>query len=149
MSHRLLVGYASVSLAVFAALWLLLGEPSHSSGVLGRNPYGRVDLCRATIAAVMGSPIDIIRPDSGDGSVVHTVYGRGDGTVWRNKCKFTGNSIVWAARDGRWRDRRDWDEAIAYEVDAATRWLTLTLSYPDGSAGKKTFSPYEINKPPS
>jgi hypothetical protein len=146
MTVRSLAVPASFGVGVFVALWLLLGDPSHSTS---SNPYSRVDLCRAAISAVMGRPIDIIRPDSADGSVVRTVYIRGeDGTAWRDKCKFDGERIVWAAIDGRWRDRRGWDETITFEVDAETQWLTLTLRYPDGSAGKSQFSPYEIRKPP-
>ncbi|WP_133244872.1 hypothetical protein [Caulobacter radicis] len=84
------------------------------------NASGGADparVCRAAIAALMGRDPAIIKVVRSAGGVVDTRYVRPtDGTVWKNRCRISGNRVEWAAYQGgalgRWRS----EDVITYSV---------------------------------
>lgn len=95
------------------------------------------ELCRATISALFSKPVKIISVYRNSGNEVRVKYTRKmDKTVWKNKCKIEGDTIVWGAVDpdrvgnesaGRWRIRyAEGDEKISY--NATSEKLRLIVS---------------------
>ncbi|WP_409433648.1 hypothetical protein ACJ3XI_03825 [Litorimonas sp. RW-G-Af-16] len=102
-------------------------------------------LCRATVAATMGRDIAIIGVDKFEDNITYVSYKRpSDKTVWKTRCKTSGNKIIWSTVDqegpgtgfGRWRDH-SMDSKIVYSIDSDT--VTITEKFPDGSGSPKVF----------
>lgn len=95
--------------------------------------YAEKDICRAAISLVMGRSLDTVSIDSSSGSQFNLSYTRPeDGSNWSYKCKVEGNSILWGADDGRWRDA-DEDSKLSFTIQEV---LTVVEGFSDGS--KKT-----------
>jgi len=79
------------------------------------------DICKASIATIMGRDLSIMKTDSIQGDVVYLSYIRSnDGTRWSYKCKLDGNKIIWGNADGRWRT----EELITFTVSGDTVTIT-------------------------
>lgn len=90
---------------------------------------GVADICRASIAGVMGRPVNIIKTDSVHGDIAYVGYVRpSDGTVWKQRCRVGNGTVVWADSIGRWRDNGKWDEIITYAVTNGD--LAIAVGYP-------------------
>lgn len=77
-----------------------VADPTISASAMGR-------VCRATIAALIVRSPSIIKVTKIDGSIVHTRYTRGDGTVWKNQCWDRAETVIHSLRPpGRFRGRR-------------------------------------------
>lgn len=101
-------------------------------------------VCRAAIAAQFNRPLNIIRADpryedGPTGPIVTMRYIRpDDNTMWVNRAFLRGNQVVWATETGRWRvDARD--EVITYEINRASKQLTIRITYGPGSVSENTF----------
>lgn len=94
-------------------------------------------VCRATMSAIFGHDISIIKTTGIKDGIASSSYVRpSDGTVWSNRCKIEGNRIIWASDTGRWRTH-PMDEVITYSK--AGRTLTITQKFDDGSSIVKEF----------
>lgn len=110
----------------------------HWTSVAQAPPFTPQQICRATVAAVMGRPPSIVQVDRTIGEVVYVTYLRpDDGTRWNNRCKFEGSKVVWATDVGRWRTHPD-EAEITFSANAST--LTITEAYRDGSMSRKRFT---------
>jgi transposase len=99
-------------------------------------------ICRATIAAVMGRSPSIIKLESISGDQINVAYTRSDdGSRWRNRCRIQGQTIVWATAEGRWRNSPE-DEVITYSTSTST--LTIIQKYPDGSKTAKNYTAAQL-----
>lgn len=96
-------------------------------------------VCRATIAAVMGHDPTIVKISRTEDGVVYLVYVRPtDGTRWESRCRVSGNRVTWASLTGRWReDPRD--ERITFEVRSSGS-LVIRQAFPDGSSSEKNYA---------
>lgn len=135
--------------AMFAALTLAITAPL---GCSSENSPRVVDgamainICRATIAALMAQPMQIVRLDGSDGQVVYVSYRRpDDGSIWKDKCKFDGSRVIWAATDGRWRDIPGADEYITFELRLDAKILRIHQRFADASIIEKDFSFDELD----
>ena len=105
-------------------------------------PDDRMLICRATIATVMGRPINIISATQRGNEIVRTHYRRPvDGSTWLNACRLDGDRVVWAwvrgdRSIGRWRDDRR-DSVITYRL--SPRQVTIEESFGDGSSITERF----------
>lgn len=90
------------------------------------------DICKASIATIMGRDVSIINIDVIKDDSVYLSYVRSnDGTQWSYKCKVDGNKVIWGNADGRWRT----DELVTYTV--SSNIVTIT----DGTTSTtKSFS---------
>ena len=87
-----------------------------------------------------GPVIEIIQVDGEALGVTNVSYYRpDDGTLWQQKCKFQGNQIIWAARDGRWRDNYEWDEYLTFSIDTVSQTVSITQTFPDGSGSTESY----------
>lgn len=111
--------------------------------------YSPQKLCKAGIASEFSKPIKIIKILK-TGTINELYYIRpDDGSKWRYACKIEGNHIIWATIDidttgsndqGRWRNQySDGDTKITYELNQATKDLTINSTYIDGSSSSKKF----------
>lgn len=100
-----------------------------------------INICRATIAALMAQPLHIISSYGSDGQVVYVTYRRpDDGSIWKNKCKFEGSRVIWAATDGRWRDIPGAHEYVTYELSPDDKTLRIRQRFSDASSIDKEFA---------
>lgn len=110
---------------------------SPSSSTVNQRALTSRQVCKATVAALMGHSPNIINVDREQDGVVYLVYARpSDGTVWRSRCRVSGTSVVWAADPGRWRDN-PLDEKINFHVDGAN--LVVRRVFSDGSVSDKIY----------
>src|SRR3989344_2521851 len=129
---------------LFAALTLAIIAPL---GCTSENSPRVIDgamaikICRATIAALMMHPVQIVRLDGSDGHVVYVSYRRpDDGSVWKSKCKFDGVRGIWGADDGRWRDIPNAAEHVTYEFGPDAKTLRIRQRFADASTVDKDFA---------
>jgi len=131
--------FAAVTLPISATLGCT-SEPRIIDGAMAIN------ICRATIAALMARPVQIVRFDGSDGHNVYVSYRRpDDGSTWKNKCKFDGSRVIWAATDGRWRDIPGADEYVTYELRPDAKTLRIRQRFTDASTVERDFSFNEFN----
>ena len=99
----------------------------------------RILICRATIAALMGRPINIVVATEVDDAVVRTSYRRpDDGSIWQNLCRLEGKRVVWASvwKDGslgRWRNH-PLDSIVTFQLSGSG--VTIFV---DGSSTAKSY----------
>lgn len=107
--------------------------PEHpvSDAELGR-------ICRATVAATMGRPVEIISVDRSSGGEADVRYTREeDRSVWKTRCRIDGDRVTWRGIDafgpgsglGRWRDG-PYDSRITVAI-FETR-IRITETFEDG-----------------
>lgn len=134
--------------AVFAYTFFTTPSPKTTQNASKPLPadFNAGLVCRAAISVVMYTDFDIIKADSVENDIAHVHYNRtSDNKLWKNKCKFTSDRVVWAADDipdPRWRDLKE-DGYITYKIDGQS--LSVTEHYPDGSSNTKGFS-YQPSK---
>lgn len=102
------------------------------------NP-SQARICAASVATMMGRPIEIISVRMA-GTEAFASY-RAGGKTWEYICRFEGQSVVWAAiiegARGRWR---------THPLDPKITWSTrdgglqVVETYPDGSRNQKDFA---------
>ncbi len=100
--------------------------------------YSEAQICRATVAVIMGRDPFIMKTDRVVEGVFHLSYVRpDDGARWAFKCKIEGQRILWGNIDGRWRDHPD-DEVFTYAVSGGQ--LHIKELFGDGSVKEEFFS---------
>jgi|TARA_R110002012_G_scaffold74665_4_gene189140 hypothetical protein len=94
-------------------------------------------ICQATIAAIFNKSIDEVKIQSEKSEITHVTYVRlSDASVWANKCKISGNRVIWATENGRWRDS-DFDEIVTYEKINSE--IKIRQAFSDGSSVEDSF----------
>lgn len=87
-------------------------------------------LCKAAVGKVMGRDPLVMIEDASTGGVVFIHYFRAaDNNRWDYKCRVEGPRIVWATKDGRWRNDSA-DEVITYRV--VKDGVEITEAQPSG-----------------
>lgn len=120
-------------------------QPIGTNSATEEIAFSETDLCKAVIATQFYKPVKIISVYEETANEVRVQYERTeDQTIWKNKCKVEGNTIVWGAVDpdrigdeqaGRWRTRySEGDDKITYSVDNESLILTTTNQYSDESS---------------
>lgn len=95
------------------------------------------EICRAGIAATMGRDPKIVHVDEEtDGMVILSYRRQDDNSLWQYRCKVSGNRLIWASKNGRWRT----EDKITYQINDLAKNLTISELYSDGSAKIKQFS---------
>ena len=85
-------------------------------------------ICRATIAALMGRDPKTIKAKAENG-IVHLSYLRArDHSRWSNRCRIQGKKIVWATATGRWRTH-PLDGSITYNILQAKKEVEIIEEY--------------------
>jgi len=103
-----------------------------------KGPFSDPQICRAAIGAIMARDPYIISTDYVEGKVVYTSYHRpDDGTLWQNKCKLEGHTVLWGRASGRWRLHPD-DPKISFRVKGDT--LSITERFTSGSRRTKRYT---------
>jgi hypothetical protein len=106
--------------------------------------FSQSQVCRATIAAIMGRDPRIIKVTKEEAGVVYVSYVRpGDGTVWNQRCRFEGARVIWATETGRWRDH-PLNEVISYSSTSTA--VTIQQKFGDGSASTKMYTHADLGK---
>lgn len=101
------------------------------------NPASPTRVCRASVAAILGLPLDAVVLDTEKDGVITVAHTRkGDGRLVRNKCRIAGSSVTWGSEPGRWRDHQ-LDEKVSFRTEGAT--LVIQQRFPDGSTLDKRF----------
>lgn len=109
-----------------------------TSALAQDSSFSGPQICKATIAMIMGRDPSIIRTDRVENGVVYLSYVRpDDGTRWTYRCRIDGKRVLWGSVDGRWRDHPD-DEVVTYAVRGGQ--LHIEERYSDGSANQESFS---------
>jgi hypothetical protein len=99
-------------------------------------------ICRATVAAVMGRDPAIVKVERTDNGVVRLYYFRpDDGKRWDYRCKVEGQKVVWATAEGRWRTHSQ-DETIQFVSTGEV--LTIEQRFTDGSKSTKAFTAKQL-----
>ena len=120
------------SLALMLAISLL------ECGDSGKGEFSEQQICKATVAKVMGRNPLIIKIDKISGNVTHLSYIRkDDGKHWAYKCKLEGATVIWASDTGRWRTDK-YDPKITFSVNKQK--LSISEKYSDGSGDEKLYS---------
>ncbi|MBK6850338.1 MAG: hypothetical protein IPG93_01680 [Burkholderiales bacterium] len=124
---------------------LLLSIITVSANTQAQTPsFTSQQICRATIAAVMGRNPSIIKLEGVTGDQINVFYIRSDdGSRWRNRCKIQGPNIVWATSEGRWRNSPE-DEVITYSASSSS--ITIKIKYADGSKAEKSYTSAQLGK---
>lgn len=117
-------------------------NPAYSASPTDAGRFTPGQICRATIAVAMGRDPKIIKITSSGGGIIKTKYVRdNDHSVWENRCKIEGNTVVWATATGRWRNDSA-DEIFKYSV--AGDVLTISQMFSDGSSSDSKFASREL-----
>ncbi|TDO69955.1 hypothetical protein EV143_11227 [Flavobacterium chryseum] len=88
------------------------------------------EIAKYTMASIMGQSPKIIKVIK-NGNLYYVSYTRkSDNKKFDYKIKFTGNKIIWANIDGRWRDS-EYDEKISFREN--NQILYIIQSFEDGS----------------
>lgn len=112
---------------IFAAASIALFTPAYAADI------GQTEICKATIAAMMGRDPQIIKLDRETEGVSFLSYVRADdGTLWTYQCKLVGNEVHWATPGGRWRDLPE-DGKVFYKVEQDRSSVTIKQVFSDGS----------------
>lgn len=97
------------------------------------------NICRATIASMMGHDISIIQIDDFEDGITYVSYARpSDDSVWKYRCYTDGSRVIWGSIDlygpgtgpGIWRTRPE-DEVITYQMSEGR--VAITQKFDDGS----------------
>ncbi|MFB9079646.1 hypothetical protein ACFFLS_07140 [Flavobacterium procerum] len=72
------------------------------------------DIARYTMATIMGQPSKTIKVRKKDNLYFVSYIRKSDNQKFDYKIKFSGNKIMWANFDGRWRNSK-YDEKITFE----------------------------------
>jgi hypothetical protein len=100
-------------------------------------------ICKATIAKLMGKKPSIIKIDKTSGNVIYLSYIRPfDGSHWAYRCKLEGSTAIWASDVGRWRTGI-YDSTLTFSANKNN--LKITESHPDGSSGYKSYSLQQLS----
>ncbi|CAH9061992.1 hypothetical protein PSECIP111951_02602 [Pseudoalteromonas holothuriae] len=119
-------------LALTASL-LIVGIEAQANS----QPVTDTQVCKATIATVMGRDPSIIKLQKQQNSVIYVSYIRkSDSSKWTYRCKLKGNKVIWASEKGRWREH-SLDSKIVYSIHDNT--LKISEQHTDGSTTKKSF----------
>jgi hypothetical protein len=103
------------------------------------------EVCRASVAAMMGHDIKIVRLDKVEGNIAYVSYSRpSDHKVWKNRCRLEGPTLVWGTIDafgpgtgyGPWRNRPG-DEKVTFKL--SPNQITVIQTFADGSNLTKSF----------
>lgn len=128
-TYAWLFGVGLISILVFSQIRSDPQQSAAASVAASTPTIGVADICRASIAALMGRPVNIIKTDSVHGDIAYVGYIRpSDGTVWKQRCRVGNGTVVWADSLGRWRDNGKWDEIITYAVTDGD--LAIAVGYP-------------------
>lgn len=106
-----------------------------------RSVISDADICKGAIAALMGKPYQSSVTSRGtDGfGVTELFYIRQlDNSRWDFRCKISGNSVVWATKDGPWRNRKG-DEDVFWSYSPKQGELIIRQVFSDGSSDVKRF----------
>jgi hypothetical protein len=99
--------------------------------------FTKQQICKATIAKVMGKAPSIVKVNKVSGNITYLSYIRpSDGTSWTYKCKLEGTTAIWANDVGRWRTGQ-FDSKITFSINKQK--LTLSERYSDGSGDDKSY----------
>jgi len=107
--------------------------------------FSQEQICKATIAKIMGRAPKSMKVSKNEGGVVYLYYIRqNDKSKWTYRCKLEGNqSVVWATETGRWRtDPRE--EQFSYRISGGS--LEIVEKNPDGSSSKETFKTSQLGR---
>lgn len=105
--------------------------------------FSKKQICRATIAAIMGHDVSIVRVDYAGTSQINLSYTRdSDGKKWAFKCRVSGSRISWGNADGRWRNH-EYDSKISF-ADQGDKLLIIE-DHGDGSKSRMTFSKDDLS----
>lgn len=128
-TYAWLIGVGLISILLVSQLRRDPLQPAADSAAASTQTLGVAEICRASIAALMGRHVSIIKTDSVRGDIAYVGYVRpGDGTVWKQRCRVGNGTVVWAESLGRWRDNGKWDEIITYAVTDGD--LAIAIGYP-------------------
>jgi hypothetical protein len=95
-------------------------------------------ICKATIAKLMGKNPSIININKISGNVIYLSYIRPfDGSHWAYRCKLEGTTAIWASDVGRWRTGQ-YDSTFNFSVNKNN--LKISVLYSDGSSDDKSYS---------
>ncbi|MDK8465897.1 hypothetical protein [Marinobacter sp. SS13-12] len=106
-----------------------------------RSIISDANICKGTIAAVMGKPYHSSISSGGTNSfgITELSYVRpSDNTLWEFRCKISGDSVVWATKDGPWRTRNG-DAEILWSYQPNRGELIIRQIFSDGSSSSKNF----------
>lgn len=96
---------------------LMAAQPAISSA----RTISQEDICKASIATIMGRDPSIMKIDTIQGDVVYLSYIRSnDETRWSYKCKLDGSKVIWGNAEGRWRT----EELVTFTVSGDTVTIT-------------------------
>jgi len=109
-----------------------------SCGDSGEGEFSDQQICKATVAKVMGKAPSIIKIDKVSGNVTHLSYIRqNDGSHWALRCKLEGSTAIWATGTDRWRTGQ-YDSKITFSVNKQT--LNISEKFSDGSGDDKSYN---------
>jgi len=99
--------------------------------------FSKEEIALYTVSAIMNHPPSIISAELENG-IYNVKYNRtSDGQAFEYRIKFKGaNKVIWANKDGRWRDT-EFDEEVTYSEKGNK--LTITQTFDDGSTVDKEF----------
>lgn len=98
--------------------------------------FTKEDVARFAIASVMQKPSKSMKVRVKDELYYVSYVRKSDNQKFDCKIKITGNKIIWATIDGRWRDQME-DERISFEENG--KKLKIIQTYSDGSTEIKEF----------
>jgi hypothetical protein len=102
-------------------------------------------ICKATIAKLMGKKPSIIKIDKTSGNVIYLSYIRPfDGSHWAYRCKLEGTTAIWASDVGRWRTGQ-FDPKFTFSENEKN--LKISVIYSDGSSDDKSYSLQQLAHP--
>lgn len=96
------------------------------------------EVCRATIASVMGRDPAIMNAWAEDDVQFVTYRRPDDRKVWTYRCRLEGNRVIWAAEQGRWRNG-PMDGVITFELSQGGKSVRITEVQEDGSKSQATY----------
>lgn len=111
-----------------------------ATGAAAKDPISGAQICKATIAALMGRSPSVIRIDRTDGDVVFLRYTRADGTKWANRCSVSPSAkrVHWASEPGRWRNLPE-DGQVFYSLSDDGGTVTIIQAMPGSGNIAKSF----------
>jgi hypothetical protein len=112
----------------------LINDDSSSSSSSGLS-FSEIDICKAAISADFAAPFSSIS-GTNRGGYVYVSY-TSDGSYWDYECMTKGDTAIWRAINGRWRDNYEWDNRLV--ASSKNGRLAITRIFPDGSRSQKLF----------
>lgn len=105
-----------------------------------KEPITQGQICKATIAVMMGRSPSIITVVRTEGDVVFLRYTRADGTKWANRCSVSpaAKRVHWATEPGRWRNMPE-DGRMSYSLSADGGTVTIVQTMPGSGDIAKSF----------